>query len=85
MARLTLRQLAAIQGVSYSTIRRMSGGGIQRKYTEEQRDQVLALLATDLSDAEVSRHTNIPKSTVRYWRIQHDAKSTTVASTSEDN
>ena len=74
MARLTLRQLAAIQGVSYSTIRRMSGGGIQRKYTEEQRDQVLALLATGLSDAEVSRHTRIPKSTVRYWRIADSHK-----------
>ena len=85
MARLTLRQLAAIQGVSYSTIRRMSGGGIQRKYTEEQRQQVLALLATDLSDAEVSRHTNIPKSTVRYWRIQHDTNSTATARTSEDS
>lgn len=72
MARLTLRQLAALQGVSYSTIRRMSGGNIQRKYTEEQRQQVLALLATGLCDAEVSRHTNIPKSTIRYWRVQHD-------------
>ena len=81
MARLTLRQLAAIQGVSYSTIRRMSGGNIQRKYTEEQRQQVLALLATDLSDAEVSRHTNIPKSTVRYWRIQHDTTATADART----
>ena len=79
MARLTLRQLAAIQGVSYSTIRRMSGGGIQRKYTEEQRGQVLALLATDLSDAEVSRHTSIPKSTVRYWRIQHGTNGTAAA------
>lgn len=74
MTRLTLRQLAAIQGVSYSTIRRMSGGNIQRKYTEEQQQQVLALLATDLSDAEVSRHTNIPKSTIRYWRIASSQK-----------
>ena len=74
MARLTLRQLAALQGVSYSTIRRMSGGSIQRKYTEEQRQQVLALLATGLSDAEVSRHTNIPKSTSRYWRIASSQK-----------
>ena len=74
MARLTLRQLAALQGVSYSTIRRMSGGNIQRKYTEEQRQQVLALLATGLCDAEVSRHTHIPKSTVRYWRIASSQK-----------
>lgn len=85
MARLTLKELAELHGVSYSTARRMSGGNIQRKYTEEQRQQVLALLATDLSDAEVSRHTNIPKSTVRYWRIQHDANSTAAARTSEDN
>ena len=74
MARLTLRQLAALQGVSYSTIRRMSGGSIQRRHTEEQRQQVLALLATGLCDAEVSRHTNIPKSTVRYWRIASSQK-----------
>jgi transposase-like protein len=79
MARLTLRQLAAILGVSYSTMRRMSGGDIQRKYTEEQRQQVLALLATGLCDAEVSRHTDIPKSTVRYWRIKHDTTTTTAA------
>lgn len=70
MARLTLKELAALHGVSYSTARRMSGGNIQRKYTEAERALVLEYVRQHVSDADIASRTGIPKSTVRYWRIQ---------------
>lgn len=71
MARLTLKELAALHDVSYSTARRMSGGSIQRKYTEAERTLVLAYIAQGASNADIASRTGIPKSTVRYWRLQH--------------
>lgn len=67
---MTLKERAALLGVSYSTMRRMSGGNIQRKYTEKDKQLVLALLKEGLSLQEVSNRTTVPKSTVRYWKEQ---------------
>ena len=82
MARLTLKELAALHNVSYSTARRMSGGNIQRKYTEAERALVLVYIAQGASNADIATRTGIPKSTVRYWRLQH---ATTISKYGEDN
>lgn len=74
MARLTLKELAELHGVSYSTARRMSGGNIQRKYTEIERVTVLAYIAQGASNADIASRTGIPKSTVRYWRVNNGTK-----------
>ena len=67
---MNLKERAALLGVSYSTMRRMSGGNIQRKYTPEEKQRVLALLKEGYTMKEVSGLTGVPKSTVRYWREQ---------------
>ena len=70
VAGLTLKQRAELQGVSYSTIRRMAGGNIQTRYTEEQKDLVYSLAVQGLSDRAIAKHTNIPRSTINYWKKQ---------------
>lgn len=72
MVKLTLKEKAAIEGVSYSTMRRMSGGNIQRRYTPEQRAEVIALHDMGFSNQEIADRTSVPKSTVQYWlRKEH--------------
>lgn len=66
--RKTHKQIAKEFDTSVSTVRRRQTVRRNTKYSEEERQEVLAMLAEGMTPAEISHMLDIPRTSIINWR-----------------